>query len=144
MKKAVTALAALLLAAAVGLSVYFACRSAEKKRTETAFYKTVAALATDAGQIAAGKDQYITFAASDVNSLITLCGVDEKDALTDGLARELLTAYAYLTTRPEACRDNIRLVVSASESYLQNKDANAFTQALREFAEAAENHTVTE
>ncbi|MBO4869766.1 MAG: hypothetical protein J5585_08645, partial [Clostridia bacterium] len=94
MKKITAVLLAVLFAAAAGLSVFFICRAAEKNRIKKSFDNTVSAVRIDAaGIMSYGSAEYEEHLKADVNSLITLCGVDGGDGLDTQLAQDLLVCY---------------------------------------------------
>lgn len=143
MKKALTAAAAVLFAAAVGFAVYFICRASEKSRIEKAFENTVQSVRRDVDDVLSGKSADLSYVLSDVNSLITLCTLDGRDEFGGDLSQQLLISYAFLQSRPEACRENIRMLYDAAGAYLSDKDEGAFTKALDDFNEAAKIYTAT-
>ena len=142
MKKITAILLAVLFAAAAALSVFFICRAAEKNRIKKSFETTVSSVKVDAVEIInSASAEYEEHLKADVNSLITLCGVDGRDAFGTELAHDLLMCYAYLLSHPEACRDNMIILYNTADAYLSDGDAAAFREGVVRFNKAAETHT---
>ena len=140
-----TAAVAVLLAAASGVIGFFAAKKAYDSRTVKRFASVVKDCRADADGIMSGKSgEYLDYLQADINSLVTLCMLDESDRFDEELRDSLYICFAMLRSRPEGCIANIRLLYNAADAYLNDGSVTAFRAAFDAFTEAAGSYTVTE